>query len=109
MRLLLPIALLSLSACATSVEGLGEDEIDLTLTSTRPAEEVASCLAMKLLGDNNLLRVNADHFVVTRKNGYGFPIIRWDMKNSPTGSTLELRTSTPVGEGVDKARECAAA
>lgn len=108
MRFLLPITLLSLSACAASVEGLGNDEVDLSLTSTKPAEAVAACLALKLKGDNDMVRINADHFVVSRKNGYGVPVVRWDIKSAPNGSMLELRSSSPVGEATDKARQCAA-
>lgn len=109
MRYLLPLAVLALSGCAASIEGLGNDEVDLTLTSTKPAEEVASCIALKLKGDNDLIRISADHFVVSRKNGYGFPVVRWDIKTAPGGSTLELRSSSPVGEATDKVRDCAAA
>lgn len=108
MRYLLPLAVLALSGCAATLEGLGNDEVDLTLTSGKPAEEVAACIVLKLQGDNDLIRISADHFVVSRKNGYGFPVVRWDIKTSPSGSTLELRSSTPVGEATDKVRECIA-
>lgn len=107
MRVLaLTLLSLPLAACATSIAGMANDEIDLTLESTKAPDIVAGCLATSLQGDNPMIRLGEGHYVVARNNGYGFPVIRWDIIGTPTGSRLELRTSTPVGEGVDKARRC---
>jgi hypothetical protein len=107
MRLLAPLALLSVSGCAATLDGLGRDEVDVTLTSAKSAEAFAGCFALALQGDNDIIRLSADHFVVSRKNGYGVNVVRWDFKTAPNGSIAELRSSSPVGEAVDKARTCA--
>ena len=80
-----------LCACASSVAGLGKKWPALIFEGSRPAEEVASCLVAELTGTNQLLRMAPGHFVVTRPNAYGVPIVRWDIFDTPTGNRVELR------------------
>lgn len=105
LALLLPCAL---TACATSLAGLGEKEPRFTLDSAKPAEEVATCLVTSLNWSNDLMRMAPGHFVIVRNdNTYKIPMIRWDIKDTPGGSRIELRATAPFGEGADKARACA--
>ncbi len=98
----------TLSGCATSVARLGEDDIDVSISSTFPAQQVAGCLALWLQGANPTVTLSPDHYVISRANGYGFPVVRWDIKTTPTGSVIEGRTRLNINNGTDKARSCAA-
>jgi hypothetical protein len=109
MRILLLPAVLLTAACATSTAGLGEKSPSLVFEGTRPAEETANCLASVLQGNNPLLKMGADHFVVTRPNAYGIPVVRWDVYGTPTGNRVELRASFGINVGEPKARTCAGA
>lgn len=100
-------AALVLSGCAASVDGLGKKSPALTFESSKDAQAVANCLALKLYSAGDVLRLSDDHNIVTRKNGYGMIMVRWDFINTPSGSRVELRSQTPFGEGADKARSCA--
>ena len=97
----------TLSGCATSVARLGEDDIDVSISSTFPAQQVAGCLALWLQGANPTVTLSPDHYVISRANGYGFPVVRWDIKTTPTGSVIEGRTRLNINNGTDKARSCA--
>lgn len=100
------LAFLPLTACAISSAQLGRDEVDLTLTSAKAPDIVAGCISTSLIGSNPIVRLAEGHYVVTRVNGYNIPVIRYDVFATATGSTVELRTSVPVGAGADKARAC---
>ncbi|NIJ37920.1 starvation-inducible outer membrane lipoprotein [Sphingopyxis panaciterrae] len=106
MRLTVAIAALALTGCAASPAGLGKDEIDMTLVSPKKPDVVAGCIALSLQGDNPAIRADENHYVVVRKNGFGAPVIRWDIIGTDTGSRLELRSSLPVGSGSDKVKAC---
>ena len=97
----------TLSGCATSVARLGEDDIDVSISSTFPAQQVAGCLALWLQGANPTVTLSPDHYVISRANGYGFPVVRWDIKTTPTGSVIEGRTRLNINNGTGKARSCA--
>lgn len=97
----------SLAGCANSVADLGNKQAARVFEGPRSAEETANCLVAELNGSNQLLRMSADHFVVTRPNTYGVPVVRWDIFNIPTGSRVELRATFGLGEGEPKARACA--
>lgn len=100
------LAAATLSGCATSVAGLGRDEVDMTLTSAKPPRQVATCLATTLIGSNPLLELSDTHFAVIRNNGYGVPVVRWDIIGTPTGSRVELRASIGINTGDERARAC---
>jgi len=105
-----PIILaLLLSACATSTAGLGEKSPSLVFEGTENAEIAASCLTAELQGTNQLLRMGPEHFVVTRPNAYGVPVVRWDVFGTPTGNRVELRASFGINVGEPKARACSRA
>lgn len=107
MKALLAAALaLPLAACATSAAGLAKGDVDATYSSAKAPEDVAGCLANELKADNDLFRLADGHYVLTRKNGYGIPTVRWDFIREADRTRIELRTSLPVGSGQDKLRGC---
>lgn len=108
MRRLAVLLLLPLSGCATSMNALGQDAVDLSIPSTYPTSAVAACLATWLNGQNPIVTVSPDHYIITRNNGYGFPAVRWDITTTSTGSLIERRTRLNINNGNDKARQCAA-
>lgn len=94
--------------CATTPAALGEQPPDLVLESSRPARDVASCLAIALGGQFPVNEVSAGHYLIVVPNGYNTPIARWDLVDTPAGSTLELRSARlSLGEGKERARQCA--
>jgi len=98
---------LPLSACAWSAEGLGRAKIEDTYTSTKSASDVAGCVASRLMGSNPAFQDGEGHWVVVRNNGYGVPIVRWDIFQQPDGgSKIEFRRSVAMMSGEQKAATC---
>ena len=96
-----------LSGCAWSAEGLGRAKIEDTYTSTKNASDVAGCVAARLMGSNPAFQDGEGHWVVVRNNGYGIPIVRWDIYQKPEGgSNIEFRRSVAVMSGEKKAETC---
>ena len=108
MRTPLILAALLLSGCAASVDGMGKRTPGITFESDKAPDIVANCLATSVYGGGDVMRLSDDHYIVIRKNGYGMIMVRWDFFGSPTGSRIEMRSQTPFGEAVDKAKACAA-
>lgn len=101
------VAGLALSGCAWSAEGLGRSKIEDTYTSSKPASEVAGCVASRLMGSNPAFQQSENHWVVVRNNGYGVPIVRWDIIQQPEGGSLiEFRRSVAMMSGEQKAATC---
>lgn len=97
----------SLQACAWSAEGLGRAKIEDTYNSEKPASEVAGCVASRLHGSNPAFQMGDGHWVVVRNNGYGVPIVRWDVIDKPDGGSLiEFRRSVAMMSGEEKAATC---
>jgi len=95
------------SGCAWSAEGLGRAKVEDTYTSAKPASEVAGCVASRLMGSNPAFQQSEGHWVVVRNNGYGVPIVRWDIiQNREGGSTIEFRRSVAMMSGESKAATC---
>lgn len=100
-------AALLVGGCAWSAEGLGRAKIEDTYTSTKPASEVAGCVASRLMGSNPAFQEADGHWVVVRNNGYGVPTVRWDIIEQPEGGTLiEFRRSVAMMSGEEKAATC---
>jgi hypothetical protein len=97
----------ALSGCAWSAEGLGRAKIEDTYTSKKPASEVAGCVASRLMGSNPAFQQADGHWVVVRNNGYGVPIVRWDIIQQSDGTSLiEFRRSVAMMSGEEKAATC---
>ncbi|HTH10773.1 MAG TPA: hypothetical protein VMA55_14495 [Acidovorax sp.] len=96
-----------LSGCAWSAEGLGRAKIEDTYTSIKPAAEVAGCVSSRLMGSNPAFQEGEGHWVVVRNNGYGIPIVRFDIMQQPDGgSKIEFRRSVAIMSGEKKAESC---
>lgn len=107
MRIAVVGALLLLGGCAWSAEGLGRAKIEDTYASKKPASEVAGCVASRLMGSNPAFQEGEGHWVVVRNNGYGVPIVRWDIYQQTDGSSkIEFRRSVAMMSGEDKAATC---
>lgn len=97
----------ALSACAWSAEGLAEAEIEDVYYSDLDPDIIAGCISTRLMGANPMIRVDEGHYAVLRNNGYGIPIVRWDIIGSETGQTrVEFRRSMAIMSGEDKAQSC---
>ena len=100
------IILLGLSGCATSAAGLADSKVEMTLTGARPPKVVATCVADKLIG-NNQLRDDGTNYWILRLNMYGFPVSRWDFKPDGNGGTVaELRASLSINTGDERVKAC---
>ena len=100
-------ALSLLSGCAMSAEGLGRSAPEDTYYSTKPAVELAGCVASRLIGTNPAFQQESGHWVVTRTNGYGVPVVRWDFIDQTDGETrVEFRRSLAPMAGEEKAASC---
>lgn len=100
-------ALLVLQGCAWSAEGLGRAKVEDVYTSEKPASEVAGCIAARLHGVNPAFQRGEGHWIVTRANGYGIPIVRWDIyQREDGGSNIEFRRSVAMMSGEEKAATC---
>lgn len=96
-----------LGGCAWSAEGLGRAKIEDTYTSKKPAAEVAGCVSSRLMGSNPAFQQGEGHWVVVRNNGYGVPIVRWDIIQQSDGtSKIEFRRSVAIMSGEEKAATC---
>lgn len=96
-----------LSGCAWSAEGLGRAKIEDTYASAKPASEVAGCVSSRLMGSNPAFQQGDGHWVVVRNNGYGVPIVRFDIIDQPEGgSKIEFRRSVAIMSGEKKAETC---
>jgi hypothetical protein len=100
------VSALFVAGCATSAAGLKQGKIEKQWSSNRPAQQVAGCLAAQLIGSNPTFVDEDGHHVVVRNNGYGIPMVRYDIFESDGKTTVELRSSAGVGRGSDKLESC---
>jgi hypothetical protein len=107
MKNVMLVALLALSGCATSAAGLGRTNVEMTVTSQKPSQAFATCVAEALIG-NNQLRNEGDHYWILRFNGYGIAVSRWDFKPNPAGGSIaELRATISINTGDERVKACA--
>lgn len=96
-----------LQGCAWSAEGLGKAKLEDSYVSHKPASEIAGCMAARLMGSNPAFQDGEGHWIVVRNNGYGVPIVRWDIFQQPDGtSKIEFRRSIAMMSGEQKAATC---
>jgi hypothetical protein len=98
--------LLALAGCATSAAGIGKGKVEKTWTSQKEPQQVAGCLASRLNGSNPTFQDENGHYVVARNNGWGVPIVRYDVFKEGAATKIELRSSFSVGRGSDKLESC---
>lgn len=97
---------LVLQGCAWSSGALGRAKIEDQYTSARSPSEVATCISTRLMGSNPMVTDGPDHYIITRSNGYGIPIVRWDVYRTEAGSRIEFRRSVAIMSGEKKVQEC---
>ena len=106
MRVLISGLALVLCSCATSSAGLQRMGLEMTISSSKSAQDFATCSAEVMQGSPTL-RGSGDHWWVLRDKGYGIPIVRWDFIGKPGGgSVAELRATAIAGAAKDKVRAC---
>lgn len=105
-NIVLLAALVGLSACASSGAGLAATAVDAEHTSTKPPQALALCINDAMNGMVQMIDAGQSHYVVTRNNGYGRPMVRWDIYPKDAGSRMEVRKSFGLMSGEDKARAC---
>lgn len=99
--------ILALAGCATSSAGLYQMSVEHRLSGSKSAQEWATCTA-DLMQGSPTLRGSGGHWWLTRDNGYGIPIIRWDFTDQPGGGSIaELRANAITGAAKDKLARCA--
>lgn len=100
------IAGVALSGCAMSSGGLAKSKLDAEYTSAKAPAVIGTCLAESFHGSVQLVQPSPDHAIVTRSNGYGIPMARWDIRATDGGSRIEFRHSVGIMVGKDKAEQC---
>ena len=98
----LPVAALALAACATPAHA---GEPDATYASAKDPAEIASCID-EALRHAKSRQVGPDHYEAYRKNGFGMKMVRWDIRATETGSTIEFHDRIGINSGRDKAARC---
>lgn len=106
MRTLLLAPLMGLAACATTSAGLADTNLEETFASTKDPDEVATCAANRMRGDEQVVR-DGDRYWFVRRNTYGAATTRWDFIPDGNGGTrIELRASVPMNSGAGDVRAC---
>ncbi len=97
------VTALALAACAAPALA---GEPDATYASDKAPHAIAACL-------DDLLRAtkakpNRDgSFTVSRKNGFGMTMVRWEIRPTPTGgSAIDFHDKIGINTGRDKALRC---
>jgi hypothetical protein len=95
--ILLPL----LAGCSTTSGGLAERGLLASYQSAKPARDVADCLSRTVtLGP---ILPQGEGFYTIRRNGYGVPMTRYDVK---PGTTVEVRSNASFAAGLDKVAAC---
>lgn len=102
MRTLAFLPALALAACATPAHA---GEPDATYTSAKAPAEIAACID-DLLRHAKSRKLGEGHYEAYRKNGFGMTMVRWDIRATPTGSTIEFHDRIGINSGRDKATRC---
>lgn len=102
MRTLIALSAFTLAACATPASA---GEPDATYTSAKAPAEIAACIDDTLRATKSR-QVAPGHYEATRKNGFGMVMARWEIRATPTGSTVEFNDRIGVNSGREKAERC---
>lgn len=92
------------SACAHSVEGIEQHPVVKSYSSAQAPDVVARCLQSKMPGLH--LEIVDGGYSVSNKNQFGAIIMNWRIRQTSTGSTIELRKTNSIAPGVSKAEAC---
>lgn len=97
-------ALITLSGCAASQQGMLKQDSLETFTSAKPAGVVAGCVQQSLR-NNPSMGTDGTNFWVTRSSNFGV-VVRYDFKPAGTGSVVEYRSRLKMNNGLDKVKAC---
>ncbi len=103
MRILLILAALPLAACATPATA---GEPDATYTSAKAPAEIAACIADAMRVRPKVKSLDGGGLSVVRKNNFGMAMVRWDIRPTATGSTVEFNDRIGINSGREKAERC---
>ncbi len=104
-RSAISFALLILSGCAASQQGMLEQQSLETFTSSKAPGVVAACAEQSLRNGPNM-GTDGTNFWVTRSSTWGV-VVRYYFKPAPNGgSTVEYRSRLKVNNGLDKVKAC---
>lgn len=95
-----------LGGCAMSAAGIKKGSIERTWVSQKEPQQVAGCLASKLIGSNPVFQDEDGHYVVARNNGYGIPTTRYDVFKEGNQTRIDLRSTISINRGTSKLEEC---
>lgn len=95
---------LLLCGCATSTEGIQGEAVNETYTSAKAPLVIARCLQEEM---RDLDLELGDGFVsVSRRNQFDSILLNWMIRETPTGSTIELRKTNSIAGGEHRATHC---
>ncbi len=99
-------ALITLSGCAASQQGMLKQDSLETFTSPKAAGVVAGCVQQSLR-NNPSMGTDGTNFWVTRSSNFGV-VVRYDFKPAPggAGSIVEYRSRLKMNNGLDKVKAC---
>lgn len=106
MKPFVALAFLGLAGCATSAAGIREGKVEKSWTSQKAPQQVAGCVASKLIGSNPVFQDENGAYVVVRNNGYGIPMVRYDIYSDAGVTKIELRSNVGMFRGSDKLESC---
>lgn len=97
---------LCLSACATNQEAMLKQNALMTMTSSKPAGEVAGCAAQRINAGPSM-GTDGTNFWVTRSSAWGV-VVRYDFKpaTAGSGSIVEYRSRLRINNALDKVKSC---
>lgn len=101
MRIFAFLPALALAACATPAHA---GEPDATYTSAKAPAEIAACIDE--IRNTKTREIAPGHFRIERKNGIGIALVRWDIRASGTGSTIEYDAKLGIATGKGAAERC---
>jgi hypothetical protein len=103
MRVVIVVASLALTGCASSQGGMLEQASLETFTKAPSA--VAGC-AQQALNGGPSMGTDGTNFWVTRQSAWG-TVVRYDMKPAPAGgTTVEYRSRLKMNNGLEKVKAC---
>ncbi len=97
-------AALALAGCAHSIEGIEKEPVRETYTSTKAPLVIARCLQEAMPGLDIQIK---DGFVsVSNRNQFGAILMNWIVRETATGSAIEMRKTNGIAPGVEKSKVC---
>lgn len=100
----LVLALPLLIGCATTNAGLAERDPIATYQSAKAPRDLVDCISRTVTWTK--IDPEGSGFVTFRRNPYGVPMTRYDVKPGEAGSELVIRSNASFAAGLDKVSAC---